>query len=216
MKTRLPKSYDIKSIVVLSGKQQRILMDYLLANISCKNIGLLLCLSTGLRIGEICGLKWKDINTEESVLYVNKSISRINIDRQGGKTKTMVIASTPKTPHSQRKVPLPSYLKDIISEMAKLCDKECFLLTNTPRPFEPRSYRYYFKKILEKAGLPPVKFHCLRHSFATRCIENHADYKTVSAILGHADISTTLNMYVHPSDDQKRTCIDNMLDLLIE
>ena len=76
---------------------------------------------------------------------------------------------------------------------------------------EHRCYRNYYRKLLQNLGIPHLKFHSLRHSFATRCIEAGGDYKTVSAILGHADISTTLNLYVHPSQEQKKRCIENML-----
>lgn len=81
-------------------------------------------------------------------------------------------------------------------------------------PTEPRTYRNYYKKLLAKLDIPPIKFHGLRHSFATRCIESHCDYKTVSVILGHSNISTTLNLYVHPNYEQKKKCIDKMLKSL--
>ena len=92
---------------------------------------------------------------------------------------------------------------------------EAYVLTDKEEPLEPRSYREYFKKLLRKLNLPEIKFHGLRHSFATRCIESECDYKTVSSILGHSDIATTLNLYVHPTHDQKKNCIEKMLKSLI-
>lgn len=85
-----------------------------------------------------------------------------------------------------------------------------YVLTNDAEPTEPRTYRNYYKRLLDKLGIPPIKFHGLRHSFATRCIESKCDYKTVSVILGHSNISTTLNLYVHPNYEQKKRCIDKM------
>ena len=89
-----------------------------------------------------------------------------------------------------------------------------FILTNTSVPTEPRTYRNYYKKLLTKLGVPFLKFHCLRHSFATRCIEGKCDYKTVSVLLGHSNISTTLNLYVHPNMEQKKRCIEQMCRVL--
>ena len=95
--------------------------------------------------------------------------------------------------------------------MKKVVKDEYFILTNDTKPTEPRTYRNYYKRLLNKLGIPDIKFHGLRHSFATRCIEANSDYKTVSVILGHSNISTTLNLYVHPNKEQKKKCIDKML-----
>lgn len=85
------------------------------------------------------------------------------------------------------------------------------MLTNSEKPLEPRIYRRYYKLLMERLDMPRIKFHGLRHTFATRCIESQCDYKTVSSILGHSNISTTLNLYVHPDMGQKRKCIDKMM-----
>lgn len=87
---------------------------------------------------------------------------------------------------------------------------EYFVLTNDSKPTEPRTYRNYYKRLMKRLGIPDLKFHGLRHSFATRCIEGKCDYKTVSVILGHSNISTTLNLYVHPNLEQKKKCINQM------
>ncbi|MDR2206718.1 MAG: tyrosine-type recombinase/integrase [Flavobacteriaceae bacterium] len=89
-----------------------------------------------------------------------------------------------------------------------------FILTNDAKPTEPRTYRNYYKKMMQSLNIPELKFHGLRHSFATRCIESNCDYKTVSVILGHSNISTTLNLYVHPNLEQKKKCIDQMAKML--
>ena len=86
-----------------------------------------------------------------------------------------------------------------------------YILTNEEKPTEPRTYRNYYKKLMKDLNIPELKFHGLRHSFATRCIESNCDYKTVSVILGHSNISTTLDLYVHPNMEQKKKCIDRMI-----
>lgn len=92
----------------------------------------------------------------------------------------------------------------------KIVNGKFYVLTNEEKPTEPRTYRNYYKRMMEQLNIPPLKFHGLRHSFATRCIESNCDYKTVSVILGHSDITTTLNLYVHPNMEQKKRCIDKV------
>lgn len=99
----------------------------------------------------------------------------------------------------------------MIRPLQKVVNNDYYVLSNDVVPIEPRTYRNYYMKLMKHLGIPPLKFHGLRHSFATRCIESRCDYKTVSVILGHADISTTLNLYVHPGAEQKKKCIDKML-----
>ena len=122
--------------------------------------------------------------------------------------------STPKTQNSIREIPLSKELIRLLKPLKKVVNDTFYVLTNESNPTEPRTYRNYYKSILEKLNIPHLKFHGLRHSFATRCIESQCDYKTVSVILGHANISTTLNLYVHPNFEQKKHCIDRMTKLL--
>lgn len=105
-------------------------------------------------------------------------------------------------------------LQKFIKPFKDIVNDDFYIITNDLRPTEPRTYRNYYRKLLTSLGIPPLKFHGLRHSFATRCIESRCDYKTISAILGHASISTTLNLYVHPDNDQKRRCLDRMVKSL--
>ena len=174
------------------------------------NLGILVCLSTGLRIGEVCALKWSDINMDTGLLHVNRTIERIYIV-DSDKPHTEIVINTPKTKNSLREIPLSKELVRIFKPLMKVVNKDYYILTNNTKPTEPRTYRNYFNKLLKQLDIPRLKFHGLRHSFATRCIESHCDYKTVSVLLGHADISTTLNLYVHPNEEQKRSCIDKMM-----
>lgn len=197
-------------IQVLSLDSQKKLMKYLRNNFSFENLGILICLATGLRIGEVCALKWEDMDIKAGVIRVNKTIQRIYMVEEGIKS-TELILDSPKTKNSTREIPICKELMTIIRPVKRIVDECCYVITNSTKPIEPRTYRAYFNKLMKRAGLPKMRFHGLRHSFATRCIESKCDYKTVSSLLGHANISTTLNLYVHPNMEQKRKCIDTMI-----
>lgn len=207
-----PTSPERKEVSVFTLPQQKILINYLSNHISLKNVGILLCLTTGLRIGEICGLKWVDINRNDGSLKITRTLYRMKVAvRDESGPKTILVFNPPKTLSSCRTIPLPEIFFRMIEKLDIEINVKGYVLTNSMKPLEPRAMRYYFDSLLKKVGLPHLKFHGLRHTFATRCIESECDYKTVSMILGHADISTTMNMYVHPSFDHRRNCIEKML-----
>lgn len=209
-KVKFPANQPKATLPILTKVHQKKLMDYLKDNFTFPNLGILVCLSTGLRIGEVCALKWSDINMDTGLLHVNRTIERIYIV-DSDKPHTEIVINTPKTKNSLREIPLSKELVRIFKSLMKVVNKDYYVLTNNTKPTEPRTYRNYFNKLLKQLDIPRLKFHGLRHSFATRCIESHCDYKTVSVLLGHADISTTLNLYVHPNEEQKRSCIDKMM-----
>lgn len=209
-KVKFPANQTKATLPILTKTHQKKLMDYLKDNFTFPNLGILVCLSTGLRIGEVCALKWSDINMDTGLLHVNRTIERIYIV-DSDKPHTEIVINTPKTKNSLREIPLSKELIRIFKSLMKVVNKDYYVLTNNTKPTEPRTYRNYFNKLLKQLDIPRLKFHGLRHSFATRCIESHCDYKTVSVLLGHADISTTLNLYVHPNEEQKRSCIDKMM-----
>ena len=209
-KVKFPANQPKATLPNLTKAHQKKLMDYLKDNFTFPNLGILVCLSTGLRIGEICALKWSDINMDTGLLHVNRTIERIYIV-DSDKPHTEIVINTPKTKNSLREIPLSKELVRFFKPLMKVVNKDYYVLTNNTKPTEPRTYRNYFNKLLKQLDIPRLKFHGLRHSFATRCIESHCDYKTVSVLLGHADISTTLNLYVHPNEEQKRSCIDKMM-----
>ena len=204
------KKYNIS---VFTIEQQRRLMRHLTENFTFLNLGVLICLHTGLRIGEICALRWEDIDSENGMLQVQRTLERIYILSDGNK-HTELQLSTPKTRNSQREIPLTKDLLRLLKPFRKVVNPQFYVLTNSPKPTEPRTYRNYYRHLLNSLNIPFIKFHGLRHSFATRCIESGCDSKTVSILLGHANISTTLNLYVHPNFDQKKRCIDTMLKRL--
>ena len=200
-----------KQVEAYNKDQVRKLVASLEDTPSFKNLGLLITIYSGMRIGEVCALQWKDIDLEEKVIRVNKSIQRIYTEEDTtGKMKTELLISTPKTKSSQREIPIVQPLFKMMKDFAKICRPDYFVCSGTTTPIEPRTYRSYYKKKIEEIGLPHLKFHGLRHTFATQLIASKADVKTVSAILGHSDITTTLNTYVHPSRDDKRNALSKL------
>lgn len=207
---KFPSKQEKKDLDVLSKADQKKFMEHLRNNFTFKNLGIFICLSTGMRIGEICGLRWCDVDTVEGVIKVRHTLQRIYIIE--GKTRhTELLLDTPKTANSVRDIPMSSELLKMLKSLNKVVNENYYVISNDIKPIEPRTYRNYYKKLCRQLDIPELKFHGLRHSFATRCIESRADYKTVSVLLGHSNISTTLNLYVHPNKEQKKKTIDKML-----
>ena len=210
---KYPTEQTKHELEVLSVSHQRKIMQYAIDNFTFRNLGIYICLSTGMRIGELCALKWGDIDLQTETISINRTIERIYVI-EGNARHTELIIGTPKTKNSIREIPMSRELLKVIRPLKKVMNDDFFILTNEAKPTEPRTYRNYYKDLLKKLDIPDLKFHGLRHSFATRCIESQCDYKTVSVILGHANISTTLNLYVHPNMEQKKKCINRMFKSL--
>lgn len=210
---QFPTEREMHSIEVLSRTHQKKIMNYISEHFTFRNIGIYICLCSGMRIGEICALTWEDIDTDSGIINIRRTIQRIyNIE--GENRKTELYLDTPKTKNSIREIPISRDLLRILKPIKKIVNQKFFVLTNDEKPTEPRTYRSYYKLLMRQLEIPELKFHGLRHSFATRCIESKCDYKTVSVLLGHANISTTLNLYVHPNLEQKKKAIDQMFRAL--
>lgn len=207
---KFPSKQEKKDLDVLLKADQKKFMEHLRNNFTFKNLGIFICLSTGMRIGEICGLRWCDVDTVEGVIKVRHTLQRIYII-EGETRHTELLLDTPKTANSVRDIPMSSELLKMLKSLNKVVNENYYVISNDIKPIEPRTYRNYYKKLCKQLDIPELKFHGLRHSFATRCIESKADYKTVSVLLGHSNISTTLNLYVHPNKEQKKKTIDKML-----
>lgn len=207
---KFPSKQEKKDLDVLSKADQKKFMEHLRNNFTFKNLGIFICLSTGMRIGEICGLRWCDVDTVEGVIKVRHTLQRIYII-EGETRHTELLLDTPKTANSVRDIPMSSELLKMLKSLNKVVNENYYVISNDIKPIEPRTYRNYYKKLCKQLDIPELKFYGLRHSFATRCIESKADYKTVSVLLGHSNISTTLNLYVHPNKEQKKKTIDKML-----
>lgn len=212
---KYPPSSENKVLDVLSVTNHRKILNHIQSHFTFMGLGIYISLSTGLRIGEICALKWSDINVTDGILTVNRTIERIYII-EGEKKHTELVINTPKTKNSCREIPMNKELLGMLKPLKKVVNDDYYILTNNERPTEPRTYRNYYKRLMEKLDIPKLKYHGLRHSFATRCIEVGCDYKTVSVLLGHSNISTTLNLYVHPNMEQKKRCIDKVFKSLVK
>lgn len=210
---QFPTEREKQTMEVLSRTHQKKVMQYIQEHFTFRNLGVYICLCSGMRIGEICALTWEDVDTDNGIIKIRRTIQRIYTIDEGGR-KTELILDTPKTTNSIREIPMSKDLLRMLKPIKRIVNNTFFVLTNDAKPTEPRTYRTYYKNLMKELGLPQLKFHGLRHSFATRCIESKCDYKTVSVLLGHSNISTTLNLYVHPNLEQKKKAIDQMFRAL--
>lgn len=208
-----PTVRESQHVEVLSKTHQKKVMNYIQEHFTFRNLGVYICLSSGMRIGEICALTWEDIDTDNGIIHVRRTIQRIYVI-EDGKRRTELLLDTPKTKNSIREIPMSRDLLRMLKPFKKIVNPNFFVLTNDAKPTEPRTYRSYYKNLMKYLEIPEIKFHGLRHSFATRCIESKCDYKTVSVLLGHSNISTTLNLYVHPNMEQKKKAIEQMFKAL--
>ena len=210
---KYPTSETNKNLEVLTIAHHKKILDFIKENFTFRNLGIYISLTTGLRIGEICGLKWSDIDVCNETITVRRTIERIYII-EGDCKHTELVINTPKTKNSCREIPMNKELLAMVKPLKKVVNNEFYVVTNEEKPTEPRTYRNYYYRLMKRLEIPRLKYHGLRHSFATRCIESNCDYKTVSVLLGHANITTTLNLYVHPNMEQKKRCITKMLKSL--
>ena len=173
-----------------------------------KKLGIIVAMLTGIRIGELCALKWENIDLDGSIIVINKTMQRIKTNAESGSAKTKIIIDTPKSNASVRTIPIPEILRQKLK-----CFKSqdnTYLLTNTTDYIEPRIYQRHFKKYLSACNIKDNNFHALRHTFATRAISREVDIKTVSLLLGHTDVSFTMKRYVHPNMEHKRIQIEKL------
>lgn len=203
---------ETKKMRILSRKEQDRLCRFLLSELSDRNLGILICMFTGLRLGEICALRWDDISFSEQTIHIHRTMQRIQTDETSGR-KTKIIITEPKSSGSIRSIPMSWELAKIIQQYGRR--KRGYVLTGKENVYvEPRTMERYFEKILKTAGMEKVNFHVLRHTFATRCVEMDFDVKSLSEILGHSNVNITLNRYVHPSMELKRKNMQKLSELL--
>ena len=194
---------------VFTPAQERRLLAHLYGHFSLAGLGILIGINTGMRIGEICGLTWADVDLKRRMLHVGRTVQRLWLS-DGERRERGIVTGPPKSASSRREVPLTSDLLQLLRPLKKRFPADAYVLSAQPQPMEPRTLRNRYYRILRQLGLPPVRFHGLRHTFATRCVESRCDYKTLSAILGHSTIGTTMNLYVHPDEAAKHRCVERM------
>lgn len=187
-----------KKIEIINHTEQALLIRYLHKEMDASKAGILLCIFTGLRLGEICSLRWEDIDFEQMIIHVRRTVQRVAID--GNRNRTTLILTEPKSIFSIREIPISTGTVQVLNQIRH--DEEYVIGGKTP--LDPRTYQNRFKRYLKAISIKEYNFHALRHTFATNCIDHDMDVKSLSEILGHADIQITLNKYVHPTMDTKR------------
>lgn len=193
------------NVKTLNTSEQTKLIKYLYQDMDIYKFGIILCLNTGLRLGEVCSLKWEDIDFTSKSLHVNRTVQRL--PEKENEKKTKLVELEPKTICSKREIPISDQIYELL---LRYRTKDSIYVLNQNRPLDPRTYQNKFKKYLNDAGIEYHNFHVLRHTFATNCINSGTDVKSVSEILGHSDVKTTLNKYVHPSMEIKRNHLNHL------
>lgn len=201
----IPK-VEKKQIAKIRNAEQQRLISYLKSNMSLSAFGILLSLCMGLRIGELCELKWEDVDFQHRILYIRRTVQRIS--STNGNRKTKIIISSPKSATSFRDIAIPDALWEYFERFRN--ETDCFILSGTDKPVEPRTMQYRYKKILQSANMEYCNYHHLRHTFATNCTESGFDAKTLSVMLGHSTVNLTLDRYVHPDLSQERRLMNKV------
>lgn len=207
-----PREESARKLPILSIKHHRQLLAYLTEKPDEKNIGILIALNTGMRIGEICGLEWADVDLVHRTIRVRQTYSEVYNCVTGA---THRVLSSPKTKTSNREIPISTPLYNVLRQLKRTATTPYIVIGTAGKPVAPRVYRDYFSRLLARLQVPRIVFHGLRHTFATRCIESGCDPKTVSTILGHCKVALTLDLYVHPNLEQKKKVIDKMNRMVI-
>lgn len=205
-KIKVPKTLMIENTKkTYTEEEYKKIIEYILNNINFKSLGVLIGIFTGMRIGEICALQWKDIDFDNKFINVNKTVQRI-YNPLDEFEKSKIVITPCKTENSRRNIPIASDLYKVLKAL-RASDND-YVLTGTNKLIEPRTFRKFYTKMMTDCGVIPIKFHSLRHTFASINIENGTDVKTISEILGHSDIAITLQTYTHTSNKSKAKAIE--------
>lgn len=202
-----------KQIHVLTPEEQNRLESAIEQSDNPNDIGILLCLYTGLRVGELSALQWSDIDFFTKTITVSRTLQRVSTPQ--GPNKTALVIDTPKTRNSERIIPISRLIRQkLLAFQTHKCyterGAEDFVFTVKNHPVEPRLFQKYFKRLLHEARVEDMNFHALRHTFATRCLESHMDIRTLSELLGHSTVNLSLQLYAHSLLEQKRIAIENL------
>lgn len=190
---------------VYGHSEQVIISDALMKSCNYRSLGIALALYEGMRIGEICALRWSDIDFNKSIIHINKTLQRLYLPE--GDLKTKIVIQSAKTRYSNRDIPISTQMMKILGKYENKL-RTGYVISCSDKLIEPRNLRRYYQGFISNLHIAPLKFHALRHTFATTCIENGGDYKIVGDLLGHASISTTINLYVHPRWEEKMKTIE--------
>ena len=204
-----PKA-EKREVDILSYDEQALIEQYTRNELTSTNIGILISLYTGLRIGEVCALSWEDVDLDNRIIHVRHTVARVKSNLKETGLKTRLIIDEPKTKSSKRDIPIPSTLLPLLVEH-KRSALSCFVVSENNGFISPRTYEYRYHRVLNACGVKAINYHALRHTFASRCIEVGVDVKSLSEILGHGNSAITLNTYVHSSLDLKRCQLEKLV-----
>lgn len=205
-----PVSGTCKNTIKVFTKSEQIkLFSAVYHQMNLFKMAVLLCLFTGLRLGELCTLKWSDIDFENKTLSVKRTVQRLYVE--GCRTKTALVETEPKSEHARREIPL----QDTVIKLLANFENNKNYIFGGGKPLDTRTMQNHYKKILAEAGVSYKNFHTLRHTYATNCIESGVDVKALSEMLGHSDVQITLNYYVHPSMDTKRIYAERLCNFYV-
>ncbi len=193
-----------KPVEVLSKLEQSQLFTAIYCNMDIYKLAVAFSLYTGVRIGELCALKWMDVDLDNRLVSINRTVQRVSVDNE--QTKTKLLETVPKSDCSRREIPISVSILNLLKQF----NNGKKYIFGGDKPLEPRTLQYRFQKLLREAELSSKNFHILRHTFATNCIEGGIDVKSLSEIMGHSDIQITLNRYVHPSMETKRKQLEEL------
>ena len=204
-----------KEMRVLSSEEQRRFAAFLMVEPDVFKIGILISLVTGLRIGEICALRWRDVSFRDKTIRITSTMQRIKNTDQNAETKTKIVIKDPKSDASERVIPITEFGLSLFRMLYHPgCTANSFVLTcREDKYIEPRVLQYHMGVYCKECGLQDVHFHTLRHSFATRFVEIGCDIKSLSEILGHSNTKITLDRYVHSSLELKRANMMKLADI---
>lgn len=212
---KLPPHTKSQTLDVFDMGNEALFINHLITQQSILDIALLTTITSGLRLGEVCGLQVRDVQPSMHICHINRTVS-LTYDNE--EHRTCMIVNLPKTLNSIRTIPIHPIVEKLILELPHFIPDKAdhYLFTNTTTPLHPNALRKHYRNTIRQLNLPALRFHALRHTFATRCIESGCDIKTLSSILGHSSVQTTLNLYVHPSMEQKHKSIINMMRYVMD
>ena len=207
-KIKLPMATE-KPVTAFEKWEQEKLEKYCLSSNKTNYLGIVICLYTGIRLGELLALTWNDIDFKSGIMTISKTAYRI---KQNGKPQ--VVIGQPKTKNAIRLIPLPKQLLEILKRVKRISNSDFVLSTRTGGIVGTRAYQKTYERILKKQDIPYKNFHSLRHTFATRAIEMGMDVKTLSEILGHKNPVITLQRYTHSMLSYKTEMMNKMGKML--
>lgn len=196
--------YAKKEMRVLSREEEARFISYLTSDMNQCKFSVLLALFTGMRIGEVCALRWKNVLLQDKLIKVNATMQRLHDFSKNSPSQTKIIISNPKSQTSARLIPMTDVVLSLFQKQGPKTGEAFVLTGECDHYIEPRTLQYWLGKYTKECGLDGVHFHTLRHTFATRCVEVDFELKSLSEILGHSSPRITLERYVHTSMELKR------------